>query len=76
LTHEKNIHDSNNKVVALATKAGPSHKRSKEIIDHIKKTRPGYSSNKDFTDVDLDLRNVLNSGKKLVSDSSTNDEFH
>ena len=59
----------------ITTKGSPSHKRSKEIIDQIKKTRPGYNRSKDYTDIDLDIRNALNSGKKLVNYSSTNDEF-
>ena len=71
-----NIHDSN-KVVALSSKGGPSHRRSKAIIDQIKRTRPGASRAKDYVDIDLDLRAQLSSGsgKKLVSYSSTNDEF-
>jgi hypothetical protein len=70
----KTIHDTN-KIVVLSTKGGLSHKRSKAIIDQIKKTRPGYDRSKDYTNVDLDIRNVLNAGKKLVSYNSTNDEF-
>jgi len=69
-----NIYDSN-KVVVLSSKGGPSHRRSRAIIDQIKKTRPGASRAKDYVDVDLDLRSHLNSGKKLVNYNSTNDEF-
>jgi hypothetical protein len=72
----KSIHDHNN-VTVLSTKGGPAHRRSRAIIDSIKKTRPGASRSKDYVDVDLDLRAQLNSGsgKKLISYSSTNDEF-
>jgi hypothetical protein len=73
----KSIHDHNN-VTVLSTKGGPSHRRSRAIIDQIKRTRPGANRSKDYVDVDLDLRAKLNSGgsgKKLISYSSTNDEF-
>jgi hypothetical protein len=72
----KSIHDNNN-VTVLSTKGGPAHRRSRAIIDSIKRTRPGASRSKDYVDVDLDLRAQLNSGsgKKLISYSSTNDEF-
>ena len=46
----------------ITTKGSPSHKRRREIIDQIKKTRPGYNRSKDYTDIDLDIRNALNSG--------------
>ena len=68
------IHDSN-KVVALATKGGPSNKKRREIINFIKKTRPGAHRSQDYTGVDVEVRNALNAGKKLISYNSTNDEF-
>jgi hypothetical protein len=72
----KSIHDHNN-VTVLSSNGGPAHRRSRAIIDSIKRTRPGASRAKDYVDVDLDLRAQLNSGsgKKLISYSSTNDEF-
>ena len=71
----KSIHDHNN-VTVLSSKGGQSHRKSKAIIDSIKKTRPGASRAKDFVDVDLDLRAQLQTkGKKLVSYSSSNDQF-
>jgi hypothetical protein len=72
----KSIHDHNN-VTVLSTKGGPAHRRTRAIIDSIKRTRPGASRAKDYVDVDLDLRAQLNSGsgKKLISYSSTNDSF-
>jgi hypothetical protein len=69
-----NIYDSN-KVVVLSSKGGPSHRRSKAIIDSIKRTRPGASRAKDYVDVDLDLRSQLAKGKQLVSYQSDNDQF-
>jgi hypothetical protein len=70
----KSIHDSN-KVVVLSSKGGPAHRRSKAILDQIKRSRPGARRSKDYVDADLDLRAQLNSGKKLVNYNSTNDEF-
>ena len=70
-----NIHDAANKVVVLGSNAGRAHRRSKAIIDYIKKTRPGASRGKDYVDVNPDLRVQLQKGKQLVSYQSTNDEF-
>ena len=69
----KSIHDSGKVVVLSANSV--THRRSREIIDYIKKTRPGASRSKDYVDVDLDLKSHLNSDKKLISYSSTNDKF-
>lgn len=69
-----NIHDAS-KVVVLSSKGGPSHRRSRAIIDQIKKTRPGANRQNNYTDVDIDVRSHLSSGKKLISYCSTNDEF-
>ena len=73
---EDNIHD-NGKVAIFAThRKDSSHAKSKAIIDLIKKTRPGASRAKDFVVVDLDLRSQIQTkGKKLVSYSSSNNQF-
>jgi hypothetical protein len=69
------IHDSN-KVADFAThKRSSSHARSREIIDFIKKTRPGASRSRNYTDLDSDLRSQLAKGKQLVSYHSTNEEL-
>ena len=58
-----NIHDSN-KVVVLAT-----HKRTRaknSIFEKIKKSRPCYIRQNNYTDGDSDLRSQLSKGKQLV----------
>ena len=71
----ENIHDSNKVVVLSANRKDSSHAKSREIIDFIKRTRPGANRSKDYVDVDSDLRAQLQKGKQLVSYQSTNDEF-
>ena len=61
--------------MTLTTKGGPSHKRRREIISFIKKTRPGANRSKDYIDIDIDIRNAINAGKKLLSYNSNNDNF-
>jgi hypothetical protein len=73
---DNNPHDYPGKLaIATTHKHSSSHAKSREILNFIKKTRPGASRSKDYVDVDLDLRSHLNSGKQLVNYSSTNDEF-
>ena len=69
------VYDSGQVAIAAAHKRSPSHARSKEIIDFIKKKRSGANSSRDYVDVDSDLRSQLSRGKTLVSYSSTNDEL-
>ena len=37
--------------------------------------RPGSNRNRDYVDIDIDLRAQIQKGKQLASYSSTNDEF-
>ena len=68
------IHDSG-KVVALSFNGrSATSRRARAIIDQIRKTRPGANRQNNYY-VDMDVRNASNTGKKLISYSSTNDEF-
>lgn len=67
----KNIHKHNN-VTVLATN---SSKKRRAMIDKLKKNRIGYNRQNNYTDIDLDLRYLLQKGKQLVSYQSTNDTF-
>lgn len=63
---QDNIYDSN-KVVVSSCKEGNFHKKPRETINFIKKTRPNHSNPFTEPDGDQDIKQMINNGKQLVS---------